>query len=360
MDKILTLIVPSFNVEKYLDRCLSSLIVNDKQMTLFEVLVINDGSTDKTSEIARSYESRFPDTFRLIDKENGHYGSCINRGLLEAKGIFIKVLDADDAFDQPVFDTFLSFLSDLRTDDVDLVISGYCEVTEEGYRKKDHPFSDYPSSATVKDISESDQYEWFIHALTYRTSCLRKIHYVQTEKIPYTDMEWAFIPMSDVNHIRKFPGSLYLYTLGLATQSVAQDVHAKNLGIEIQVISNILSFFEKEKDSLKSDTYAFLRNRLLIIIRHIYQLYLLTYKRFVPFFMPLVEFDQLLKATDQDLYEGTEGYVTTIARIPFRPIHNWRSHRYLLNWIQTTLYFIADTLASSRIKTVMKSRTRQS
>ena len=86
-------------MEKYLDKCLTSLIVSDDKMPLLEVLVINDGSKDRSSEIAHSYEQKYPQTFRVIDKENGNYGSCINRGLKEATGKYVKVLDADDWFD---------------------------------------------------------------------------------------------------------------------------------------------------------------------------------------------------------------------------------------------------------------------
>ena len=86
MNKTLTIIIPSYNMEKYLDRCLSSLIIDDGLMDLLEALIINDGSKDRTSEIGHQYETKYPGTFRVIDKENGHYGSCINRGLTEAKG----------------------------------------------------------------------------------------------------------------------------------------------------------------------------------------------------------------------------------------------------------------------------------
>ena len=84
--KALTLIVPSYNMEKYLAKCCESVVVTPELMERLEVIVVNDGSTDKTSEIAHSFERRYPGTFRVIDKENGHYGSCVNRGLAEAKG----------------------------------------------------------------------------------------------------------------------------------------------------------------------------------------------------------------------------------------------------------------------------------
>lgn len=95
MDKILTIIIPTYNMSEYLDTCLKSLIINSN---LLEVLVINDGSKDNSLDIAKKYEKEYPHIFRTIDKQNGNYGSCVNRGLKEATGKYIKVLDADDKF----------------------------------------------------------------------------------------------------------------------------------------------------------------------------------------------------------------------------------------------------------------------
>ena len=93
-------------MEKHLNKCLDSLIVKD--MNLMEVLVINDGSKDKSSEIAHEYVKKYPETFRVIDKENGNYGSCINRGLIEAKGEYIKVLDIKgDDYKSYLFNQYL-------------------------------------------------------------------------------------------------------------------------------------------------------------------------------------------------------------------------------------------------------------
>ena len=106
MDKILTLIIPTYNMELYLRYCLDSLLV-DEGMDALEVLVVNDGSRDCSLEIAREYEHKYPQTFKVIDKENGNYGSCVNRGLKEATGKYVKVLDADDSFDTEHFGRFI-------------------------------------------------------------------------------------------------------------------------------------------------------------------------------------------------------------------------------------------------------------
>ena len=86
MSKLLTIVIPTYNMEAYLNRCLDSLLVSDEQMKLLEVLVINDGSKDNSSAIAHEYEAKYPNTFRVIDKENGGHGSTINAGIKKARG----------------------------------------------------------------------------------------------------------------------------------------------------------------------------------------------------------------------------------------------------------------------------------
>ena len=99
MNKLLSIIIPTYNMEKYLHKCLDSLVVSDENMVRLEVLVINDGSKDTSSQIAHEYEDKYSKTIRVVDKDNGNYGSCINRGLKEATGKYVKVLDADDYLD---------------------------------------------------------------------------------------------------------------------------------------------------------------------------------------------------------------------------------------------------------------------
>ena len=72
MEKILTIVIPTYNMQDYLRRCLDSLIVPEEQMQRLEVLVVNDGSEDNSSAIAHEYQDKYPDTFRVVDKENGN------------------------------------------------------------------------------------------------------------------------------------------------------------------------------------------------------------------------------------------------------------------------------------------------
>ena len=83
-EKVLTVVVPSYNVEAYLADTLKSFIHPDI-MEEVEVLIVNDESTDSTEEIGRSFEVRYPQTFRVITKKNGGHGSTINRGIQEGQ-----------------------------------------------------------------------------------------------------------------------------------------------------------------------------------------------------------------------------------------------------------------------------------
>ena len=93
--KILTIVIPAYNVAHYLEKTLDSL-VGCKHVALLDIIIINDGSTDCTEEIAKSYTASHSGSVRYISKENGGHGSGINVGIKEAKGLYFKILDSDD------------------------------------------------------------------------------------------------------------------------------------------------------------------------------------------------------------------------------------------------------------------------
>lgn len=341
-DIILSIIIPSYNMEMYLDRCLSSLIVDNSLMNEFEVLIINDGSKDRTSEVAHRFCSNYPETFKVFDKENGHYGSCVNRGLAEAEGDFIKLLDADDVFDTGVFARFLLFLKESTHSNADVILSDSSRVNENNKERYNVQFSKHKGPYTVKDLTDSDKFFWSMPGLTYKTSFLREISYRQTEGIAYTDNEWAFVPMAFAKIILHFDGILYLYMLGRENQSVNNAVHAKNLWMEAEVLVHILKYLDQQKKRIDQENSVFLSDKLLISVTHLYQLYLVTYNHFNISLLPLTRFDQELKVLSPRLYAQTEQYATKICGITFYPVKNWRHQHRFLAEIQAILYCFAD------------------
>ena len=93
MTPFFSVILPSYNVEKYLDRCVKSFLT--QSFTDYEIIIVDDGSTDHTGEIADSYAAKY-DFIKCIHKENGGLSSARNVGIAEAKGQFIHMCDADD------------------------------------------------------------------------------------------------------------------------------------------------------------------------------------------------------------------------------------------------------------------------
>lgn len=117
-----TVVVPCYNTERYLDQALATLSRNDCGL---EIIVVNDGSTDGSLAIMREHE-RKDDRIRVIDKSNQGYGASVNRGFSEAKGTYVTVLEPDD-YVQPHF--YDRLLEEARAFDMpDIVKSSYWRI----------------------------------------------------------------------------------------------------------------------------------------------------------------------------------------------------------------------------------------
>lgn len=218
--KLLSVIIPTYNMEKYLTKCLDSLIVEEKLLKCLEVLIINDGSKDSSSQIAHTYADKYPGVFIVVDKENGNYGSCINRGLKEATGKYTKILDADDHFYTEGLGLFLKHLENLETD---LVITDFHIINESGKVTQKCKFG-LPKDIELKFeqyCNTSDFYNIQMHAVAYNRNVFKDLNYHQTEGISYTDQEWMFYPMVAVNTFYYLPIAVYKYLLGREGQTMS-------------------------------------------------------------------------------------------------------------------------------------------
>ena len=117
-DKILTVVVPSYNAEKYLCETMPS-ILETRNKDLIDLIIVNDGSTDLTREIAERIERQYPEIVRVINKENGGHGSAVNTGIEYAVGKYFKVVDADDWVDTENLDSLIEYLQ--KTDVVTIL-----------------------------------------------------------------------------------------------------------------------------------------------------------------------------------------------------------------------------------------------
>lgn len=239
MKKILSIIIPTYNMESLLTQCLNSLLVSNN-LDMLDVIVVNDGSTDKSSQIAHQFEAEYPNSFRVIDKANGNYGSCINAALPLVNGKYVRILDADDSYNTDNLNQFIDFLSDK---DVELVLSDFSHYNLDGeklsYKKFILPFN---QSFDFQDIPLGTFLP--MHSVTYNSSIFSKIEYHQTEGVSYTDMEWIFYPMSQVNTVCYYNKEIYRYLVGRDGQTMdfsailkRQSHAAKGILTELNIIN---------------------------------------------------------------------------------------------------------------------------
>lgn len=235
--KLLTISIAAYNMEKYLAKTLSSLVLENTYMDDMEVLIINDGSTDNTAAVAEEYVQKYPSVFRIINKENGGYGTAVNRGIQEASGKYFKLLDGDDWFNTSALRDFLRIL---RAEETDLIITDYVEQYASGkivqkkvsckYGKKQH----------------SMKHQFFalpMHAVCSRT-CILKDNDIRLEKgILYTDIEYVLYLLFYTKSISHYPIFLYQYRLGRKGQSVDRKNRCRHMDDEYKVYENLRSYY---------------------------------------------------------------------------------------------------------------------
>lgn len=241
--KILSVVVPTYNMEAYLPRCLDSVTRKDVPDTL-EVIIVNDGSKDRSLEIAKEYQAKRPDIISIIDKPNGHYGSCINAALKVATGKYFRPLDADDWFDT---DALIEFLKKLSSIDTDLVISGYLcyrQTEQIKFQMSKGNFNQEYSLNENSIIRELNQQFVSMHAFTYKLNILRDSNLKLSEGINYTDCEYVIYPLSKANTMIVLDLILYQYDLTREGQSMDIVVAAKNHS----QLATIIKRFYKDLD----------------------------------------------------------------------------------------------------------------
>lgn len=277
MEKQLSIIIPSYNMERLLPRCLDSLLASGAgAREAFEAIVVNDGSKDGTLQVAQAYQKAHPECIRVIDKPNGNYGSTINAALPQARGRYVKILDADDMFRS---DSLADFLKALSGTDADMAVTHYSQILPKGvhelakynlYGKEPYVYGKtYPLDEVL-----SDGYIRFfqMHALAYKTQLLRDNGYRQTEGCSYTDLEWAIFPVFYAWDIAFFDIDLYQYFMDREGQTMDPKVLARSLDQLERVTDSILSFYERfPRETLDSRRKAFLdqycRNRIRLMAK---------------------------------------------------------------------------------------------
>ena len=317
--KILTVIVPVYNTEKYIKRCLDSLDnkeINDK----LEVLVVSDGSKDNAINIAKEYSKRLPDTFKIIEKENGGHGSTINKGLELATGKYFRVLDSDDWVDNV---NFVEFVKKLEDQDADLVVTDYSkEFIYEGKSEKIVYKNLEPNKKYIFDKFDLNilNGEYFVMATsTYKTEVLRKSNLKLMEKTFYVDMQYNVVPIPYVNSFVYFDLDIYRYFIGRLDQSVNTASFVKNHLNHDKVVKYLIDYYSNLTDI--SDTK---KEYIRIILKYIlfthYSIYCIYFKKKRQGYKLVKEFDKYLYNKNKELYDVSNiSFIKIYRNLKFTP-----------------------------------------
>lgn len=122
-----SVIVPVFNIENYVGACIQSLL--NQTYGNYEIIIVNDGSTDKSLKIVEAFSEKFPEQIKVISKENGGLSSARNCGLEQAIGDYVSFVDGDDFVDKDYLEKLIEYLDDGK---IDVVISGHKTVKTSG------------------------------------------------------------------------------------------------------------------------------------------------------------------------------------------------------------------------------------
>ena len=242
--KYITFAVPCYNSESYMRRCVDSLLSGGRDV---EIILINDGSTDRTAEIADEYQLKYPDIVRAVHKENGGHGSGVNKGLELAQGIYYKVVDSDDWLDKDAYLKLLKRIKDFcingrkapECDMPDLFVCNYVyDHLDEGTSRVMDYRNIFPEEkmCTWKDIGRFKPSQYLImHSLMFRAEVLRKSGVKLPEHTFYVDNLFSYQPLPYVESIYYMDLDLYHYYLGREDQSVNEKVLMKRIDQQIRV-----------------------------------------------------------------------------------------------------------------------------
>ncbi len=227
----LSIVSALYNSEKYIAKCLDSILNQDIPQTDYEIILVNDGSPDKSCEIAESYAQKHKN-IRVITQKNQGPGVARNTGMKEAQGKYLTIIDPDDYLQENIYK---NLLQRMETDDLDMLRFGFTMVDEE-YNILPMPkgaknTADY--SEEVVDgkvfLSKKLGYACFVWANIYKTSLINENKVYFQPGFYIDDTEWLPRVLMCAKRVSsvKIPAYFYLQRRGSLMNTTAASVGKK-------------------------------------------------------------------------------------------------------------------------------------
>lgn len=261
MEKVLTVVVPSYNAENYLQEDIPYFL-DEEILDDVEILIINDGSQDRTQKVGENYQDQYPDSVRVINKENGGHGSAVNVGIREAKGKYLKIVDADDWVHTA---SFKKLVKELKTESNDLILHPFHYVNdgtgarEDGLPMKQEQWEmiEYGRSYELEEVLGQIKDDFLMHEITYRTALLREHPIQLDENHFYVDQEYVLYPVPFIKTVVFYPEYVYQYRIATLGQSMNWNNMIKNRDMHGEVLLNIIKYYDTLKASLTDERKDF-------------------------------------------------------------------------------------------------------
>lgn len=301
MSKTLTISVAAYNIEKYIHKMMESLI-NANCMEDLEILIVDDGSKDNTASLAKEYEEKYPESVKLVSKENGGHGSTINKGIEVATGKYFRALDGDDWVNSANLKKLVTTLREL---DVDMVICDYIRCFSDGrieVKRFDdlEPMQKYSFDEAIKHIT------WMCyHTIIYKTRILKDNKIRLDENCFYVDTEYDLFPIPYITTLLYFNMPIYCYRLGLDGQSVSPESRKKNIRHGLLVAQSLLKNYVDQDNSIPEKQKNYIAFGIADhCVWHIRSM--LLFNCSIKQQKKIKSFDNMIKSTSLEIYKKME------------------------------------------------------
>lgn len=309
MDKLLTISIAAYNVERYIRQTLESLCC-EQILPDIEIIVVDDGSNDKTYDIAKQYEEKYPESFRVVHKKNGGWGSTVNYSIEHASGKYFKLLDGDDYFNSK---GFIEFIEKLRNIDVDIVYSTYFRLDSVSGKvlQRFDADSSFPRNKILK-LCNMDLSNFAMPSITFATKLLQNNNIRLMQHCFYTDSEFVVKGMAYASTVFLTDIPVYMYRVGRDGQSIDIKGVKKHYMDAIQVAKELIVFSDKH---ISSDSSEILTNYIKHSIIYGYRALILMKNR-----KELIDFDKEIKNSGKDWYQINDKMVNRLRKLNFSTV----------------------------------------
>lgn len=231
-----SVIVPVYNVEKFIDKCLNSIV--NQTLKEIEIIVVNDGTKDNSQKIIDKYVKKYPDKIKSYIKENGGQGSARNYGLKKTTGEYIGYVDSDDFVEK---DMYKKLYNKAKENNYDIVVCGNYNVSEDYQNKNIDAFiNNY--NTDLENIFFGKMAVW---NKIYKRDILIKNKLEFKEKVWYEDLAFTLKAIMNSNTFAFIDEPLYDYLIREGSTMNNSNVQ-RNLEI-LDAFNDILSYIQHNK-----------------------------------------------------------------------------------------------------------------